>query len=75
MSVNDSASVFLHPFRSYLGHESNGIGASSTLVESYESDTKQRNDSYMVDKKLKQLKVKVGKDPDNFYQRLLNTLP
>ena len=70
MTVIGQASVFLHPFRPYPGHESDGIGAWNALINKYEGDPTQR--FYMLDKKLKDLKVKADEDPDIFWQKLLN---
>ena len=62
--------MFLHPFRPYPGHESDGIGAWNALINKYEGDPRQR--FYMLDKKPKDLKVKADEDPDILWQKLLN---
>ena len=70
MTVIGQASVFLHPFRPYPGHESDGIGARNELIDEYEGDPTRR--FYMLDKKLKDLKVKADEDPDIFWQKRVN---
>ena len=64
MTVVGQASMFLHPLRRYPRHESDGIGAWNALIDKYEGDSTQRFD--MLDKKLKDLKVKADEDPDIF---------
>ena len=70
MTVVGQASVFLHPGRTYPGHESDCIGAWNALIDKDEGDPTQL--FYVLDKKLNDLKVKVDEDPDVFWQKLLN---